>query len=364
MKPLKVLQSTTKATSTVGTYPTACIGGVDVNCLNSFYNITIDKSAVAAAGPNKLLQGVYESINQTYSVADLTTFQQSQNVIVKPVYEVYCNGKNFTTPTPNECQFVGPCTDEDSCGEANLDVQYIMGIAQNVSTAVWYVSGSWDDFVTSLSNGTQPPNVISISYGGPETQVSISQFETFDTEAIKLGLQGTTIVVSSGDDGVAGYEARTSSIFCGYNAQFPASSPWVTAVGATQFSSAGEEIACQGDQGGVITSGGGFSAYYSQPTWQQMAVMDYFSNLTFVPYPGYNISGRGYPDISLLGFNYTIVVNGAPTSVSGTSASAPVFAAMVSLINANRLAISSNASLLGWINPALYEVFANQGQLV
>jgi len=86
--------------------------------------------------------------------------------------------------------------------------------------------------------------------------------------------------------------------------------------------------------------------------------------LTFVPYPGYNIGGRGYPDISLLGFNYTIVVDGEYVSVSGTSASAPVFAAMVSLINANRLANSSNHGLLGWINPALYEVLASQGQLV
>jgi len=229
MKPLKVLQSKTKATSNVGSLEqTACADGVDINCLNSFYGITINKTAIAAAGPNKLLQGVYESINQTYSVADLALFQLKQNVTVKQVYEVYCNGINFTAPTPNECQFVGPCTDEDNCIEANLDVQYIMGIAQNVSTAVWYVSGSWDDFVTSLSNGTSPPNVISISYGGPESSVSIKQFQVFDTEAIKLGLQGTTIVVSSGDDGVGGNEARASSIFCGYNAQFPASSSWVS----------------------------------------------------------------------------------------------------------------------------------------
>jgi len=130
------------------------------------------------------------------------------------------------------------------------------------------------------------------------------------------------------------------------------------------LSSTGEEIACQGDQGGVITSGGGFSVYYDRPNWQQIAVTDYFSNLTFVPYPGYNIGGRGYPDVALLGFNYTIVIDGEYVSVSGTSASAPVFAAMVSLINANRLANSSNTNLLGWINPALYEVLANQGQLV
>ncbi len=42
-----------------------------------------------------------------------------------------------------------------------------------------------------------------------------------------------TIVVSSGDDGVAGYNARTSASLCGYYPQFPASTPYVVAVGGT-----------------------------------------------------------------------------------------------------------------------------------
>ena len=241
IKPLKVLQSKTKTTSNVGTSSTACADGVDINCLHSFYGITINRAAIAAAGSHKLTQAVYESENQTYSVADLATFQQKQNVTVNPVYEVYCNGTYITTPTANECQFVGPCTDEESCAEANLDVQYIMGIAQNVSTAVWYVTSSrddpWGDFVVSLADSDRVPNVISISYAGPESQVSISQFQMFDTEAIKLGLNGTTIVVASGDDGVGGNQAGTSSVFCGYNAYFPASSPWVSLLSLLSLSS-------------------------------------------------------------------------------------------------------------------------------
>jgi subtilase family serine protease len=101
----------------------------------------------------------------------------------------------------------------------------------------------WDDFIISLANAPNPPNVISISYGGPESSVTSNQKYTFDYEAIKLGLIGTSVIVSSGDDGVAGNQARVSSIFCGYNPQFPASSPWVTAVGATQGpESGGEEV--------------------------------------------------------------------------------------------------------------------------
>eukprot|EP00981_Chlorochromonas_danica_P005680 scaffold1172_cov180-Ochromonas_danica.AAC.7 len=69
---------------------------------------------------------------------------------------------------------------------------------------------------------------------------------------------------------------------------------------------------------------------------------------------GYNSKGRGYPDVAVLAFNYQIVLNGQTTLVSGTSASAPVMAAMLSLINAQRAAVGRAS--LGWVNPALYNV--------
>ncbi|KAJ1418651.1 hypothetical protein B484DRAFT_453590 [Ochromonadaceae sp. CCMP2298] len=53
-------------------------------------------------------------------------------------------------------------------------------------------------------------------------------------QAAQLGLQGTTILAASGDDGVAGFGARLfGPVFCSYLAMFPASSPYVTAVGGT-----------------------------------------------------------------------------------------------------------------------------------
>lgn len=65
-------------------------------------------------------------------------------------------------------------------------------------------------------------------------------------------------------------------------------------------------------------------------------------------------AGRGYPDVSLLGSNYIVVAGQYAQSVSGTSASAPVFAAMVSLVNAARKRAGKPS--LGWINPALYQL--------
>ena len=60
------------------------------------------------------------------------------------------------------------------------------------------------------------PWILSISYGGPEDTISLSQLQTFNTEALKLGVLGVTLVAASGDDGVAGFEARGDAANCGY----------------------------------------------------------------------------------------------------------------------------------------------------
>lgn len=188
-------------------------------------------------------------------------------------------------------------------------------------------------------------------------------------EALKLGLMGVTLIVASGDDGVALFGARTSncntayppsmsncacnavsssasyysSLYSqtknswsgyGYFPAFPASCPYVTAVGATQLQShtSGPEIVCSSQTGSGITSGGGFSSYYASLDWQTAAVAGYFQQVSSgavpIPASGYNPLGRGIPDVSFNGDSFNIVLNGFSTSISGTSASAPSFAAM------------------------------------
>lgn len=141
----------------------------------------------------------------------------------------------------------------------------------------------------------------------------------------------------------------------GYFPSFPASSPYVTALGATQGPESGDpEIACQSQESGVITTGGGFSTYYAQPSWQTDAVAQYFATLPTDQQPtdGYNPQGRAYPDVALIGVKYQVVIEDHLVSLYGTSASAPVFAAMISLINAARA--GQNKTSVGFINPTLY----------
>jgi hypothetical protein len=114
-------------------------------------------------------------------------------------------------------------------------------------------------------------------------------------------------------------------------------------------------VTCQRDLGGAITSGGGFSTYYPQPAWQSAVVAAYLKSVVGTaraPVRGYQPAGRGYPDISLLGTNYMTEIGGDWYAVSGTSASCPTFAAMITLINSARFSIGK--SFVGWLNPTLY----------
>ena len=60
------------------------------------------------------------------------------------------------------------------------------------------------------------------------------------------------------------------------------------------------EVVCQADKGQLITSGGGFSTYYSTPSYQTSAVAAYFSAAASAgqsPVAGYKRTGRGFPDL-------------------------------------------------------------------
>lgn len=134
---------------------------------------------------------------------------------------------------------------------------------------------------------------------------------------------------------------------------WPASSPWVTAVGATSANQIpGTEAATT-----QFGSGGGFSYRFARSpnaTWQQTVVSSYLQNYgaKLPPSSTYEASGRATPDVSALGEAFQVVVSGRTEGVGGTSASAPTFAAIVSLLNDARIA--GGKSALGFLNPFIY----------
>ncbi len=352
MKPVKMekLVKRTDATSSVTTYctttsdSTECYVGPET--INTYYSISNNIGDPYEMGGNSSYvdQAVYASIGQTFSTKDLEVFQDHFGIARDEVDEDVGGHKSVT------------CKTLDDCTEANLDVQYMLAISQKTKMVYDYVDGtvSFSDWIATVAALENPYDVISISYGESETYLTDTELYSFETSAQILGLQGVTIFSSSGDDGVAGSEAQSNPMTCGYNPQFPTSCPYVTSVGATMGPESGApEVVCSGDAGGVITSGGGFSDYYSMPEWQSTVVNSYISNTDL--YKGYNSMGRAYPDVSLLGYNYLVAIDSNFYLLSGTSASSPVFAAMISLINARRKSLGK--SRVGWINPTLYSLY-------
>ena len=127
-------------------------------------------------------------------------------------------------------------------------------------------------------------------------------------------------------------------------------------MGATFGPESGiSERTCQANLGGQITSGGGFSTNAPRPFWQNDSIQAYLSSHS--PSGTYNADGRGIPDVSLLGYNYEIIIGGLAYLESGTSASAPAFAAMVSLVNALRL--QAGKGPIGFLNIILYQSYSH-----
>jgi len=315
-------------------------GTVVPSLLNSYYNI--DSNSVSANST----QSVFESLGQDYSPQDLKSFEQKFNIPEQGIAKVI--GPN----NPKACGL-----NPNNCIEANLDVEYIIAVA-NAPTTFWSIGKNAQDpflqWAMAVASTPDVPLVHSISYGAVEDELPQNDLMRFNTEMQKLGVRGITVMVASGDDGVANYIARSDPSKCGFNPSFPASSPYVTAVGATQGPEDSQpEIACTSSTQGQITTGGGFSTVYGQPSYQSSAVSNYLQNGPNLPPTNmFNASGRGYPDVAMMGHNYVIGIGGSFYQGSGTSAAAPVFAGLVSLVNDAR---SQNGdSPVGFINPALY----------
>jgi tripeptidyl-peptidase-1 len=220
----------------------------------------------------------------------------------------------------------------------------------------------------------KPTNVISISYGSDEAGLPDFYMERQCNEWMKLALQGTTIVMSSGDSGVGGATCNGASgkIF---SVDFASSCPYVLSVGSTEWdrfdsstpSTPGQklnEIATR-----RFPSGGGFSNVFGIPSYQRDAVSNYFdqveSSLGFDGYHHfvvngnfssvtggvYHHGGRAYPDVGAVGDRQVVYSNGSWWLVGGTSLSAPVWGAVLTLVNEARIA--AGKSTVGFIHPVI-----------
>ena len=323
------------------------------------YGVSSSVVAAAAAGASKNSMAVAEFQRQYYDQADLDQFNNGCGTNVKVSKFI---GKN----DPSACTR-GHHRGGAGCVEALLDVEYIGAVAGgSVPLTVIYANRySLLDWVHQISSMADAPLVHSVSYGNDEKQqASKGAMQTTNTQFMKAGARGLSILFASGDQGVCGREG------CGYGVlgpkrykpDFPAGCPSVTAVGGTNFLTQGTI----GDESVWSDGGGGFSDTFGTPSFQAKIVAAYLANreADLPPptiykdkeYPVYNNTGRGYPDVAALGGSqnpYCIISSGQVMGVAGTSAATPVTAAVFALLNGIRLGAGRPA--LGWLNPFIYQ---------
>ena len=116
-----------------------------------------------------------------------------------------------------------------------------------------------------------------------------------------------------------------------------------------------------GPETAAAFSAGGFSNIFPQPSYQASAVSGYLTTLGQTNAGLFNATGRAYPDVSTQGVNFAIIASGVVQAVDGTSASAPTFASVISLLNDQRL--NANSPPLGFLNYLLYSNVTNAGAL-
>jgi len=241
--------------------------------------------------------------------------------------------------------------------EAMLDAEYISALGAHIATEFWGFSGrapdspenepflKWMQMLSSTPD-SEVPLVFSTSYGEDEDSVSPAYAGRLNVEFMKAGARGISLLFASGDSGAAGDKHTCKN--GKFVPQWPAASPYVTAVGGTQGGGESPPETAAG------LSSGGFSNRWARPSWQEEAVEGYLHKEGLPDVRKFNTSGRGFPDICAQAMSFVVVANKIPLpGVSGTSCASPTAAGVVGLLNDARL--QAGKPPMGFLNHFIYQ---------
>ncbi len=285
--------------------------------------------------------GIFE-FGGGYTSSDVQLFYESVGVAAPSISSVSVDGQTNSPGSDNST--IETLLDIGVSGSAAPGARLV------VYFAPWTEQGWVDVVTTAIHDAANRPSVISISYGWPENETygdltwSLAAIKAVNATFQEAAVLGMTVFVSSGDTGsdcgVGDLKAHV---------EYPASDPFVTCCGGTTISNvAGSRFTeyVWNDNG---VTGGGISDIFrlpnfALPPWQSL-----------VPVPGSvndGHNGRGIPDIAGNAdpdSGYAIFLNGENIGpVGGTSAAAPLYAALAALLNAGL------GEPVGYLNPILY----------
>jgi kumamolisin len=246
--------------------------------------------------------------------------------------DAYFSSLGLATPSVTNVSVDGaknsPGGDADA--EVALDMQVSGGCAPSAKIAMYWSANTDQGFIdaasTAVHDQASKPSTISISWGAPEADWTGQAMTSMDGVFADAAALGITVFVAagdhgSGDDGPGGLA----------HADFPASSPNAVGCGGTHLDARGNVITNEvvwNNNNGWAT-GGGVSDQFAVPTWQQGAGVPASVN------PGHRV-GRGVPDVAGAADGtpgFRIYLNGAFTSVGGTSGVAPLWAGLTARLN-------------------------------
>jgi len=269
-----------------------------------------------------------------FSTADLGTYFSGLGITAPSVTAVGVDGAaNVAGKDP-----------QGADGEVLLDIEVAGAVAPGASQVVYFAPNTDQGFVdgvTTAVHASPTPTVVSISWGQSEDSWTAQARTALDQAFADAAALGVTVTVAAGDNGSAdrGTDGQP-------HADFPASSPNALACGGTSMQLSNGAVAAEtvwndGAAGGA--TGGGVSDTFGLPSWQASAGVPGRS--------GTGQPGRGVPDVAGNAdpeTGYQVLVDGKAQVVGGTSAVAPLWAALIC-----RLAQATGKSF-GLLQPLLY----------
>ncbi len=247
-------------------------------------------------------------------------------------------------------------------GEVALDIQVAGAMAPAATLAVYFAPNTDQGFLAAINEAihdtTNKPSVVSISWGGPEESWTPQAMEAMDEAFADAAALGISVFVASGDQGSAdrlqfieneqGQLVPNPEYDGKAHVNFPASAPHAIACGGTRLEGEGAVIDSETvwNDGNGWASGGGVSAFFEPPAWQQEALAE----LNPVTPPGKK-PGRGVPDVAGdadAETGYRMYCGGKAEVAGGTSAVAPLWAGITARLNKEK------QRQLGFLNTAFY----------
>jgi len=238
-----------------------------------------------------------------------------------------------------------PTTADSADGEVMLDIEVAASLAPKALIAVYFApntdKGFLDAITKAIHDTTHKPSVISISWGGPEDNWTTQSKSTFDQAFQTAAALGVTVCCAAGDNGSTDGESDGKA-----HVDFPAASPFVLGCGGTKLIASGQVITQETvwNENASSATGGGVSDFFPRPSYQSSAGIPPSAN------PPHN-AGRGVPDVSGdadPATGYIVRVDAQEFAIGGTSAVAPLWAGLITLIN-QQLGHS-----VGYLNPLIY----------